>query len=293
MVTFTSAEDFHTWRFSIEQEPVAVIMTMGALHDGHVALISAAQEHRRTQWSGKGQIVVTIFVNPTQFNDDQDFEKYPRTFAQDVGLCEERGIDAVLVPTVADVYPEGLENVPLIAPSKHAEVLDGPHRPGHFSGVVTVVSRLCDMVQPNAAFFGEKDFQQLVVVRDLMTTQKRNVEIIGVPTVRQADGVALSSRNSRLSITGRALAKHIPATFSLVKHLLDQGHHFEDCVAQGAQYLAMQPGIELEYLEIRDNNLDLVDHAGPARIFVALNIGNVRLIDNELLEIGEENVARN
>ena len=123
MVTFTSAEDFHTWRFSIEQEPVAVIMTMGALHDGHVALISAAQEHRRTQWSGKGQIVVTIFVNPTQFNDDQDFEKYPRTFAQDVGLCEERGIDAVLVPTVADVYPEGLENVPLIAPSKYACLL--------------------------------------------------------------------------------------------------------------------------------------------------------------------------
>jgi len=292
MLTLESADTFATWRSTIGDEPVAVVMTLGALHDGHIALINAARDYLRRQHDGRGYVVVTIFVNPMQFDEPTDFNNYPRTLDVDVQKCESSGTDVVFVPLVHDVYPEGIDHIQRLTPSQHADVLDGPLRPGHFSGVVTVVSRLFDLVKPTAAFFGEKDYQQLVVIKDLVATQARLIDVVGVETVRESDGLAHSSRNKNLSLTGRALAKHIPAALALVRHLLAEGHLLEDCVGEGIRYLATQPGIELEYLEVRALNLDSVTTAGPARLFVAIAIGDVRLIDNVEVEIGEENVAR-
>ena len=292
MLTLHNADSFAQWRSTVGDEPVAVVMTMGALHDGHVALINAARGYLRQQHDGRGYVVVTIFVNPTQFDETTDFNNYPRTLDDDVQKCESSGADIVFAPLVHDVYPEGIEHVQRLTPSQHADVLDGPLRPGHFSGVITVVSRLFDLVKPTAAFFGEKDYQQLVVIKDLAAMQSREIEVVGVETVRESDGLAHSSRNKNLSLTGRALAKHIPAVLALVRHLLAEGHQLEDCVGEGIRYLATQRGIELEYLEVRALDLDPVITAGPARLFVAVTIGDVRLIDNIEVEIGEENVAR-
>lgn len=292
MLTFASKEKFVQWRNELGDEPVAVVMTMGALHDGHRALIQTAHEALKNQFHGVGKVVVTVFVNPTQFNEQKDFDDYPQTLAQDEVFCREAGVDAVFAPTTQDMYPEGISNVQMLAPSHHADVLEGPLRPGHFAGVVTIVSRLCDVVRPSIAVFGEKDYQQLVVIRDLFAQEQRDVGIIGVPTVRDSDGVAKSSRNARLSLTGRALAKHIPAAISLVQHALAEGHTVSECASQGMQYLMSQPGVELEYCEIRTPDLELVTHPGTARLFIALRIGQVRLIDNVPLEIGDENVTR-
>ena len=293
MLTITDVNQLKDWRHSQLNHPVAVVMTMGALHDGHVALIRTARAHLDTHYGGEGTVVVTIFVNPTQFNNGADYEQYPQSFESDLQTCEQHGVDLVFSPSVNQMYPEGIENASLLNPSEAADVLDGPLRPGHFNGVVTVVSRLFDLVQPTVALFGEKDYQQLVIIQDLVRTQHRNIEIVPVPTVRESDAVAFSSRNKRLTLTGRALAKHIPATFALVKHAISEGKSLADALDAGVQYIGNQPGIDLEYLEIRSQKLEPVTSPGIARIFIAAKILGVRLIDNDTIEIGVENVASN
>ena len=293
MLTTADSEEFHHWRTSIRDAPVAVVMTMGALHEGHLALIQEARKQLRENFSQPGYVVVTIYVNPTQFDDSADYETYPQSNEQDVALCKDNRVDVVFFPTTQQIYPEGISNVELLVPSQAAEVLDGPLRPRHFDGVVTVVSRLFDIIRPTIALFGEKDYQQLVVIRDLVAQQGRKISIVAVPTVRESDGLARSSRNVRLSITGRALAKHIPATISLVKHALVEGQSINEARAIAFAYLHDQPGVELEYVEVLTPELTQVQRPGPARVFIALKIGGVRLIDNALVEIGEENVARN
>ena len=177
---------------------VAVVMTMGALHEGHLALVRAARRRART-------VIVTVFVNPLQFGPSEDFARYPRTLDQDLKRCEQAEVDIVFAPAVEEVYPGG-EPMVRLTPGPMGEVLEGTHRPGHFSGMLTVVNKLINMTGPDCAFFGEKDAQQLALIRRMAVDLNLPVEIIGVPTVREPDGLALSSRNRFLSAEQRISA---------------------------------------------------------------------------------------
>jgi len=293
VAVLTSRDSFTQWRESLVDVPVVFVPTMGALHAGHVALIDAARVYLKTKHNGHGRVVVSIFVNPTQFTQDADFTNYPKMMDSDLELCALHQVDVVFSPSVADVYPEGLENVSFLAPGTKADGLESKDRLGHFAGVVTVVARLFDLVKPVAAFFGEKDYQQLVVIQDLARDKFDEIEIVAVPTVRDIDGLALSSRNQRLSTTGRAIAKQIPAALALAEHALDEGNPVSDVKYAVQQYLEMQVGIEFEYFEILDENLNEISKPGPARLLIAITVNNVRLIDNVQIQIRNENVTSN
>ena len=293
MAVLSTTDSFAQWRNSIGNDLVLLVPTMGALHQGHIELIRSAQIWLKTHEISNGHIVVTIFVNPTQFSEVMDYESYPSTLAEDLEICAQQGVNVVFAPTPAQVYPEGISEVELLAPGAKAIGLESDYRPNHFAGVVTVLRRLFDLVKPDVAFFGEKDYQQLQVVTDYFGATDPNLKIIAVPTVREIDGVALSSRNRRLSITGRATAKHIPAAFALAEHALVEGNAISDVQNVAASYLENQPGIELEYFEIRNADLTEVSGPGSGRILLAVKIQNVRLIDNVSVEIGAENVTGN
>ena len=292
LAVLSTKSSFRQWRESFEDEPVMFVPTMGALHQGHIELINAARVWLKTHADSKGKIVVSIFVNPTQFTESQDFQNYPKTLDQDLEICTQSGVDVVFAPAPTEVYPEGLENVTLLDPGPKANGLESDNRPNHFAGVVTVLKRLFDLVQPKVAFFGEKDYQQLLVVTDFFRASNPDLLIRPVPTVREIDGIALSSRNRRLSITGRATAKHIPAAIALAEHALTEGHSIGEVTEHVSNYLQSQPGITLEYFEIRNEDLTEVQEPGPGRILRAVKIQNVRLIDNVAVEIGDENVTR-
>ena len=293
LAVLTSVQTFTEWRESLAELPVVFIPTMGALHAGHAALIDSAHAYLKTHHGGHGRVVVSIFVNPTQFTQQSDLANYPKTMDSDLALCAQRQVDVVFAPTATEIYPEGLENVLFLDPGPNANELEGKNRPGHFAGVVTVVSRLFDLVKPTAAFFGEKDYQQLVVIRDLVANRADEIEIVAVPTVRDVDGLALSSRNQRLSIIGRAMAKQIPAALALAEHTLAEGASVSQTKQAVQQYLEMQAGIEFEYFEIRDENFEEISVPGTARLFIAATVNSVRLIDNVIVEIRNENVTSN
>ena len=185
--------------------PTAVVMTMGALHDGHAELTREA----RRRLPAHGRVIVTDFVNPTQFSAGEDFDRYPRTLDADIAICERNGVDIVFAPAVAEVYG-GAELGITIEPGPRGSILEGASRPGHFAGVLTVVAKLLHMTRPDLALFGEKDYQQLVLIRDMVRALDFRVEVIGVPTVREPDGLAMSSRNRYLSDAARTQAGAIP-----------------------------------------------------------------------------------
>jgi len=291
LAVLTSAESFTQWRDSVVELPVVFVPTMGALHSGHAALIDSAHAYLKTHHNGNGRVVVSIFVNPTQFTEQSDLTNYPKTMESDLTLCAAHQVDVVFAPSPADIYPEGIEKVSLLDPGPKSNELEGKDRPGHFAGVVTVVSRLFDLVKPHAAFFGEKDYQQLVIIQELAQGLLNEIEIVAVPTVRDVDGLALSSRNQRLSIVGRAMAKQIPAALSLAEHALVEGSSVDETKQSVQQYLSMQAGIELEYFEIRTENLEEISKPGPARLLIAAIVNNVRLIDSVFVEIRNENVT--
>jgi len=293
LAVLTTRDSFAQWRESVGDVPVVLVPTMGALHAGHGALVEAAHAYLKTHHDGHGRIVVSIFINPTQFTQQSDLANYPKSMESDLALCASHKVDVVFAPGESDIYPEGLNNVFFLEPGPTADELEGKDRPGHFAGVVTVVSRLFDLIQPTAAFFGEKDFQQLFVIQDLARNRSDNIEIVAVPTVRDNDGLALSSRNQRLSIVGRALAKQIPAALALAEHALAEGSSVKATTQSVQQYLEMHPGIELEYFEIRNEDLAEISKPGPARLLIAAKVNNVRLIDNVSVEIRNENVTSN
>jgi len=290
LAVLTSAESLTQWRDSLAELPVVFVPTMGALHAGHAALIDSAHAYLKTHHNSNGRVVVSIFVNPTQFTQQSDLTNYPKTMESDLALCNLHRVDVVFAPSTVDIYPEGIEKVSLLEPGPKANELEGEDRPGHFAGVVTVVSRLFDLIKPNAAFFGEKDYQQLVIVQELAKGLGDKIEIVAVPTVRDVDGLALSSRNQRLSIVGRAMAKQIPAALALAEHALAEGSSVDDTKQSVQQYLEMQAGIEFEYFEIRAENLNVISKPGPARLLIAAIVNNVRLIDSVPVEIRNENV---
>jgi pantoate--beta-alanine ligase len=269
---------------SLAGKRVGAVFTMGALHQGHAQLIKQCRDT-----VGKDAIVVvTIFVNPTQFENNEDLEKYPRDLASDVEICEQNSADFVFAPTVDEIYPPQTL-VKKIEPGEIANILEGASRPGHFSGVATVVNRLLEIIKPSVTCFGEKDYQQLTIVRQIVKELSIPVEVIGVETVRESDGLAKSSRNRRLSEEERALAPHLYEAVNRVKAQLLQNLPIEKAISSTVEWLADFPEIELDYLTVLSPSLGK-PVPGLARVLVAARIGDVRLIDNIECELAVANV---
>lgn len=259
----------------------AVVMTMGALHEGHLALVRAARAHA-------DEVVVTIFVNPLQFNDAGDLERYPRTLEADATLLEPEGVDWVYAPAVEDVYPGG---TPIVTVSAGAinDVFEGAHRPGHFDGVLTVVLKLMNLTRPDVAYFGQKDAQQVIAIRTMCRDLNVPVDISVVPTVRDADGLALSSRNVFLSPQQRADALVLSRALRAADAAATSGASAADVVATGRAVLAEVPAVVPDYLDALDPaSAQPVagDYRGEVVIAVAARVGETRLIDNIVTTIG-------
>jgi pantoate--beta-alanine ligase len=250
---------------------VAVVMTMGALHAGHAELVRRARAHADS-------VVVTVFVNPLQFGAGEDLDRYPRTLAADLELCEREGADLVFTPTPDVVYPDG-DPLVRVSAGPMGDVLEGVHRPGHFDGVLTVVLKLLHLTRPDVAVFGQKDAQQLACIRRMVTDLDLPVEVVGVPTVREPDGLALSSRNRYLSQGERRSAL-----------ALSRARRTHD-VAAGRAILDAEPGVDLDYLERMDSTRFEVDAHGDLLV-VAARVGTTRLIDNLPLPGGRYDRSR-
>jgi pantoate--beta-alanine ligase len=256
---------------------IALVPTMGALHAGHLALVAEAR--RRAE-----RVVVSVFINPIQFDRRDDFEGYPRTLDEDAALCAEAGVDVVYAPAAAAMYPEGFRSGVEVA--RLTEPLCGRVRPGHFRGVTTVVTKLFHAVQPHLALFGEKDWQQLAVVRRMTADLDFGVEIVGVPTVREDDGVALSSRNRRLGAEDRVAARCVPRALAAAAAAVEAGERRPAAVVARAEAeIAAEPRARLEYAELRDPDTleEVAEVAAPALLALAVWVGGVRLIDNRKL----------
>jgi pantoate--beta-alanine ligase len=250
--------------------PVGLVPTMGALHAGHVALIEQARELCES-------VLVTIFVNPLQFGPAEDLAVYPRTLEEDVLICERAGADVVWAPAVPDVYPDGPAQV-RVDPGPLGRELEGAVRPTHFSGVLTVVAKLLNITRPAVAFFGEKDYQQLTLIRRMAADLELGVGIATVPTVREPDGLALSSRNVYLTAEHREPALALSRALRAGRDAAEGGP--DAVLAAGSALLAAEPGLAVDYLALRDEQLGPAPESGPARLLVAARVGRTRLIDN-------------
>jgi pantoate--beta-alanine ligase len=250
---------------------VALVPTMGALHDGHRELIRHARR-------APGAVVtaVSIFVNPLQFGPSEDLDRYPRPLEADLEACRKEGVELVFLPEVGDMYPEGADTT--VTPGRLGEQLEGAVRPGHFAGVLTVVAKLFHVVGPDLAFFGEKDYQQLVLIKKMVRDLNFPLAVVGVPTVREPDGLAVSSRNAYLSAADRARAATLQRALAAGAGVSANG---PDAVLGAArEMLAAEPAFAVDYLELRDRDLGPAPATGPARLLVAARIGGTRLIDN-------------
>lgn len=255
--------------------PVGLVPTMGALHAGHRALLDAARELSVS-------VVASIFVNPTQFGPTEDLAVYPRTLEEDLAVCEEAGVDVVWAPSVEDVYPGGTPVVQ-VHPGPLGDQLEGAIRPGHFAGVLTVVAKLFGLIRPAVGYFGEKDYQQLTLLRQMAVDLELGVGVAGVPTVREPDGLALSSRNVYLSAEDRAHALALSRALFAGRDAAANGALA--VITTATSVLAAEPGLSVDYLELRDADLGEIPEHGPARLLVAARVGSTRLIDNVGLEI--------
>src|SRR3989449_3169540 len=253
---------------------IGLVPTMGALHAGHEALIQAAREE-------SGAVVVSIFVNPLQFGPNEDYTRYPRALQQDLEICERNGAGLVFAPSVEEMYP--LPELTFVDVTRVSEHLCGAFRPGHFRGVATVVLKLFNIVQPDRAYFGEKDMQQLAVIRRMVTDLNLPMEIVGVPTVREADGLAISSRNQYLKPAERKAAPVLYRALQDAANRIRSGERDARKIRQaGIAVLGNEPLVRLEYFEIADpDEMQPVSGiSGPVRIAAAIWIGSTRLIDN-------------
>ena len=262
-----------TTRWHRAGESIGTVPTMGALHDGHLSLVAAAKEH-------SDRVIVTIFVNPKQFNNREDYENYPRTEHDDAKKLERFEIDAVFVPDGDEMYPQGFSTN--VSVTGLTDVLCGAHRPGHFDGVATVVTKLLLQTAADKAFFGEKDFQQLQVVRRLAADLDIPCDIIGCPTIRELDGLAMSSRNLLLSDMARAKAAALNEEMTRVAEALTGGETATMMLEEAKLRLLARDFTEVDYLELRANDdLRLLDKPDvPCRLFAAAWLAGVRLIDN-------------
>jgi pantoate--beta-alanine ligase len=275
----TSPGDVRAWSDDVRCDGgrVALVATMGALHVGHDSLVSLANEHA-------DRVLVSIFVNPLQFDRDTDFDAYLRPIDDDVARCKRLGVDAVYAPTASAMYPAGFETT--VTPGALADSMEGAARPGHFAGVTTVVTKLFAAVRPDVAVFGEKDFQQLAVLRRMTADLDLGVEIVAAPTVRESDGLALSSRNQRLSDEQRFAAVSVPRALDAAVVAARAGERSSGPITAAAMaVLERTPLARPEYVTVFDPEtcqpLDAV--AAGARIATAVWFGDVRLIDNRAL----------
>jgi pantoate--beta-alanine ligase len=276
-----------------EQKKIGFVPTMGALHEGHIALIKRSKAENDIT-------ICSIFVNPTQFNDLKDLEKYPRTLRQDAELLEEAECDIIFAPEIGEMYSEKeleLKRQKIEDKSwtmgkpvdfgQLDKVMEGAHRPGHFNGVAQVVSKLFMIVEPHRAYFGQKDFQQLAIIRSMTKQLDLPVEIIGCPIIREKDGLAMSSRNVRLTESERKIAPLIYKTLSLIKEMSIK-KSVSELKAFAENEIASESLMQLEYFEIVDSEtlqpISKLDDAKSAAACIALKLGEIRLIDNVLLK---------
>ena len=264
---------------------LAFVPTMGALHDGHLALVRRARE----EVGPDGAVVVSVFVNPTQFGPGEDLDRYPRTLAADLEACASVGVDVVFTPTVEEVYPGGLEAAAggvTVDPGPLASILEGASRPGHFAGVLTVVAKLFGLVRPDVAVFGQKDYQQLALIRRMVADLCLGIEVIGAETVREPDGLALSSRNRYLDADERLDAVALSRALFAARDAAARGA--EQALAAARAELRRTQRVDLDYLAITAPGLGPAPATGPARMLVAARVGSTRLIDNIALELGPD-----
>ena len=255
-------------------DDVGFVPTLGYLHDGHLSLVRAAKEQNE-------HMVASIFVNPAQFNNPDDFERYPRDDEGDLAQLRELGVDAVFMPSVEEMYPGGQSTSVDVA--EVSERLEGEHRPGHFRGVTTVVAKLFNVVQPTRAYFGRKDAQQLIVIRRMVRDLHMGVEIVAMPTVREADGLAMSSRNVRLSRAEREAALVLSKALRLAAQCWQGGERSAARIRDELRSLiSEEPLARVDYVSVADietlQELDSIK--GEALVSLAVHIGDVRLIDN-------------
>ena len=273
----SSPDEIRNWsrsRRTLPQITVGFVPTMGALHDGHLTLMRQARDECDF-------VVASIFVNPMQFNVQSDYDKYPRTTETDLAACESVGVDAVYLPTREVMYPEGHETT--VQPGATAAPMEGAGRPGHFAGVTTVVTKLFLAVQPDVSYFGQKDYQQLAVIKRMVLDLDMGIRIVGVPTVREADGLAMSSRNVRLTSEQRAAAPIVYRGLHAAKDEFDRGETSAKILTKVVlDIYANETQARVEYVDIADSiTLQPIDQVErTAVIAVAVWFGDVRLIDN-------------
>lgn len=257
--------------FRGEGARLAFVPTMGALHDGHMALVEAAKR-------AGTRVIVSIFVNPIQFGPNEDLAKYPRREQADSRMLANAGVDLLWMPSAETMYPEGFATG--VRVSGVSELLDGAHRPGHFDGVATVVSKLFNQIRPDVAVFGEKDWQQLQVIRRMVADLDMGIDILGVPTQREDDGLALSSRNAYLMPEDRVRAIALPRALGAAAKVITEGGDRESALAQARETL-IAAGFELDYVALADaESLGAPIEGNPMRLLAAARIGGTRLIDN-------------
>ena len=254
---------------------VAFVPTMGNLHDGHLTLMREARKHAQT-------VICSIFVNPMQFGANEDLDKYPRTLDADIAALESAGVDLLYFPSIDTMYPKPLSDQTKVDVPVISDLYCGASRPGHFVGVATVVAKLFNMVQPDVALFGTKDFQQLAVIRRMVADLAMPIEVIGVPTVRNSDGLAMSSRNQYLTSEQRAIAPMIYAELKQLAETLSQDLSQLEQQSADSQHRLAEAGFEPDYLHVLDAEtlLPLTDQSQHGVILIAAKLGAARLIDN-------------
>ena len=279
MLTISSTAEMTSFTKAAHRDGkrVGFVPTMGALHEGHLSLVRAARAQSDV-------VVVSIFVNPTQFGPNEDFSKYPRSFDRDAAMLENENADCIFSPTVEEMYPAGATT--WVTVEGLSEKLDGRSRPGHFRGVSTVVSKLFNIVQPDAAFFGQKDAAQVAVIRKMVRDLNLDVNIVVCPIVREKDGLAMSSRNAYLTPEQRKQATVLGRSLQRVQRLNAQGHESaQELIRAGRQAITEEPAVKLDYFEIvNPDTLDPIQHTREgALVAVAAYLGTTRLIDNTLI----------
>ncbi|HCQ4106638.1 TPA: pantoate--beta-alanine ligase [Escherichia coli] len=267
-------------RLRMEGKRVALVPTMGNLHDGHMKLVDEAKARADV-------VVVSIFVNPMQFDRPEDLARYPRTLQEDCEKLNKRKVDLVFAPSVKEVYPNGTETHTYVDVPGLSTMLEGASRPGHFRGVSTIVSKLFNLVQPDIACFGEKDFQQLALIRKMVADMGFDIEIVGVPIMRAKDGLALSSRNGYLTAEQRKIAPGLYKVLSSIADKLQAGERDLDEIITIAGQELNEKGFRADDIQIRDADtlLEVSETSKRAVILVAAWLGDARLIDNKMVEL--------
>lgn len=278
MILLSTIKETRSWLDQVRSDgkSIGFVPTMGALHEGHLNLVRRAKQENDI-------CVSSVFVNPTQFNNQEDLEKYPRNLSQDAGMLEVNGCDLLFAPEVEEMYPDGGNNLLELDFGPLGEVMEGKFRPGHFKGVATIVHKLFSITQPNHAYFGKKDYQQLAIIREMVRQMNLPVKIVPCETVREADGLAMSSRNQRLTPHERTLA---PLIFQVLNSIRENQHKkpLTELISNGVATLESHPGFSVEYLGAGHRDtlqpIDSLNFSNDGVLFIAAHLGKVRLIDN-------------